>query len=92
MGGDIRELGWANVEIRPYWLLQNSQKVDKKASSLVVYLNTEEVLVVRLGKTKMRISMYDCKKSLGKEKGEGSGVAGGADGGLENEGRETAYH
>ncbi|KAF8439500.1 hypothetical protein BGX38DRAFT_1144760 [Terfezia claveryi] len=47
------------------WLLPGPQRAGKKASSLVLYLNTEEVpedLVVRLGKNKMRISLYECDR------------------------------
>ncbi|KAF8419080.1 hypothetical protein EV426DRAFT_712585 [Tirmania nivea] len=43
------------------WLLPLAKRAGKKASSLVVYLNTEQVpedLEIRLGKNKMRITLY----------------------------------
>jgi len=47
------------------WLLPGAKRVGKKASSLVLYLNTDKVpedLVVRLSKKKMRTTQYECDR------------------------------
>jgi len=55
------------------WLLPGAKRVGKKASSLVLYLNTDKVpenLVVRLNKKKMRTTQYECDRGKPDDSGE----------------------